>query len=168
MVACAVIAYVWLAWLTIRSNAENRVQTIEQATTTEPLILEAVEPEQIPEKAAVKRAVQREEPAQEPAYTPPPVSITNVNIQTAPQQAPQAATAAPQPAAAAAPAFMEPTPKTTLEIATEIVHMYDPKGTAQLVGSDKIQVTAYGGKSVTTDLVDGWEEKLKAVLRKIK
>ena len=57
---------------------------------------------------------------------------------------------------------------TPLEIAQDIVKMYDPNGIAQMYTETKIRVYVFNGKSVTVDLVQGWEENLKATLRKIK
>lgn len=164
MVVCAVIANMWLAWLTIRSNAEQMAPHIEQAATTTDPVMPDIQEIIVPLKTAY--AAPKTTQTIEPAYTQPPVTINNVNIQAAPQeQEPQAQQAA---AGAALQVFVEPRTMTTQEIATDIVHMYDPNGTAEIVGGDKVKATVFGGKSVTTDIIDGWEERLKGALRKMK
>lgn len=106
-------------------------------------------------------------PVQTQAPTQPTVEITNgvknegsgtVNVYNPPQ------TTAP----IQTEVFVEPRTMTTLEVARDIVKLYDANGTAELYGDNKIRVTAFGGRSVTLDLVTGWEENLKLTLRKIK
>lgn len=104
------------------------------------------------------------------AYTPPPqvTYITNVILQEPMQEQPQqAAGVAPQPTPAAE-TFTEPRQMTPLEIATEIVKLYDARGTATMVNEDMVQVRLFGGKSVSADITTGWEEQLKATLNRIK
>lgn len=102
--------------------------------------------------------------------TQPTIEITNgvknegsgvVNVYNPPQtQLPQTAPVTP--------VFVEPRPMTTLEVANDIVDLYDTSGTAELYGDNMLRVYIFGGKSVTIDLTAGWEEKLKATLNKIK
>lgn len=100
----------------------------------------------------------------------PTIEITNgvknegsgvVNVYNPPQtQLPQTAPVVP--------VFVEPRVMTMLEIAQDIVELYDTAGSAELYSDNMLRVYIYGGKSVTIDLTAGWEERLKLTLNKIK
>lgn len=165
LIGGAAVAYTGLTYLAIQHRerdaaapAAASVATTTEATTTE---------------ATTTPPTQEQKPATEPEriYVPvqtqqptPTIEITNgvknegngtVNYYQAPQQQTQQR----EPAAGSAPQFTEPREMTPLEIATEIVHLYDPNGSAEMYGSDKIRVYVYGGKSVTADITSGWEER---------
>lgn len=75
----------------------------------------------------------------------------------------------PAPTQSSAPqTFTPPREYTPLEIALDIVKLYDPNGSAEYYGDNKIRIYAFNGKSVTVDLVGDWQENLKITLRKIK
>jgi len=157
--------------LTIANDAQQKQEpVVEQvATTTEANTVATTTEPTLEPKKEVQTVYQ---PVYVPTQAPTPtVEITNgvksegggtVNYYQAPQQQTPPATTAP------APDFIEPAPMTPLEIAQDIVEIYDPNGTAQLYGDNMIRVYVYGGKSVTTELTQGWEEKLKLTLNKIK
>lgn len=161
-----------LAWTSRVNENQNKVEKTTKVATTTPEEVEEIKEEVVtPKKEEPKPIVvptptptyvapTPPAPKPEPTYTPPPVIINNTNIQTAPQQQAPPPTNAPQ--------FVEPVPKTDLEIATEIVHLYDPNGSAEYYNENMIRVRAFGNKTVTIERTQGWEERLKLTLNKIK
>lgn len=147
------------------AKIDHKEPTIETATTT-PEVLEVAtttEP-----KTLVKPNIQetpvtskQEYTSPAPVYVPPVINVTQNNY-----TAPTTNTTNETPVTSSD--FVEPKPMTPLEIAQDIVKMYDPNGTAQMYTETKIRAYVFNGKSVTVDLVQGWEENLKLTLRKIK
>ena len=138
----------------IIENATTTPEVVEIATTTEPKTL--VKPN-IQEKPVTSKP---EYTSPAPVYIPPVINVTQNNY-TAP-------TTNNEVPVTSSSDFVEPKPMTTLEIAQDIVKLYDPNGTAEIYNETKIRAYVFNGKSVTVDLVQGWEENLKLTLRKIK
>lgn len=166
----AVLVYVVMVGFTLdRQASEDVQQDVRQeilATSTEATSTQ----EQTQEKKTAPAPSIIYVP-QKDTSTTPSIDINNgvknqgsgtINVYQAPQQTDQLAGGAP------AVPFVEPTPQTPLQIANQIVQLYDPNGIAEMYGDTKIRVYAFGGKNVTIDLTQGWEERLKLTLNKIK
>ena len=167
VIAGGMLAY--LAFTSVKNVADN---IDPQTQITSPLAaIEETEQTNAVEKKPQPIYVNPNEP--EKIYitippTQPSIEVNGTKNENSPTTNNYYAT--PPAASTQAPAFVEPAPMTNLEIALDIVKLYDPNGTAQYWGDgeNRIKVTAFGGKSVTIDVTSGWEENLKLTLRKIK
>jgi len=111
-----------------------------------------------------------------PAYTPPPVTKTHIEINqiknentgttnNTVQDRNEPVTEPPQ----TAPVFTEPRKLTVTERGEDILNIYNLTGTVEhLEEKNQIKVTLSTGQQVVHDLVDGWEEKLKLIINRIK
>jgi len=161
--------YVVVVWSKLPKYEDRPIeQTSEINDIEKPLVKETIQEKNtvVEPKNDVAEKPQGQVTNEQPVYTPPQVIINNTNIQIPPAETPTIQTK-PE-VTTTAPEYTEPAPQTNLEIAQQIVELYDQNGKAEYWGSNGIRVTAYGGKTVTIDIVTGWEEKLKLTLNKIK
>ena len=154
-------------------------QQVQVETTSTPVVtLAATTTEEVQSTQEVKATTKQ--PTQKTTVTatvvpqprenvPQIIIITTPPPQPEPVQAPQQVTyTEPATAAAPAPEFIEPRTMTPLEIATEIVKLYDQNGTAKMLNDTQVQVSAFGAQLTTDTNKDGWEESLKVNLRRVK
>lgn len=173
LVGAAISYYVAQRVYTEKQEVEKQEpqDLIGNTTTTTP---EQVKDDSTNEKKYIKENTKTTY-SQQPIYTEPttpPITNNHIEINTITKENNGTInnTVQPrnEPVTNPTQAFTPPREMTPTEIGHDILNIYKLTGTVEHLDNGKLRVTLSTGQQVVQDLVDGWEEKLKLTINRIK